>query len=195
MNAKTALALLLAGCLLQATPAVAGEQVVTLDPAASSVRFTLGATLHTVHGTIPLERGELRLDPDAHSLTGEVVADAARAETGNGSRDKKMHRKVLRTGEHPIAVLRVMGFEGDLAPSGTSRITLRGEMVLLEKAHEVEIPAEVTITGDRVDVHATFEVPYVAWGLEDPSAFLLRVDKTVQVEVEAEGALSDLQPE
>jgi len=186
---------LLVGCLLQASPALAGERVVTLDPEGSSVRFTLGATLHTVHGTIPLERGELRLDPDAHTLTGEVVADAARAETGNGSRDKKMHREVLRTSEHPIAVLRVTRFDGDLAPSGTSRITLRGEMVLLDKSHEVEIPAEVTITADRVDVHAAFEVPYVAWGLEDPSAFVLRVDKTVQVEVEAEGTLSDLPPE
>ena len=192
MNPRTVLALLVTSLLLQAPWVLAGEQVVTLVPETSSIRFTLGATLHTVHGTVPLERGELRLDPDAHGLTGEVVADLARAETGNGSRDKKMHREVLRTGEHPTAVLRVAGYEGDFASTGTSRITLRGEMVLLGKAHEVAVPADVTVTGGRVDVRAVFEVPYVAWGLEDPSAFLLRVDKTVEVEVEARGTVSEL---
>ena len=162
-----------------------------LAPAATTIGFTLGATLHTVHGTVALDHGELRLDPETHALSGEIVMDTTSADTGNGSRDKKMHREVLRSGEHPTATLRVDGFEGDLAPSGASRITVRGELVLLGQAHPVAIPADVALDGDRVKVSASFEIPYVAWGLEDPSSFILRVDKSVQVEVEAEGTASD----
>ncbi len=177
-----------------AAAVAAAERVVVLDPTVTTVRFTLGATLHTVHGKIALDHGQLRVDLEAHTLTGEVVVDSTFADTGNRSRDKKMHREVLRSDEYPSAVLRVDGFEGDLAPSGTSRIAIRGEMVLLERAHEVEIPAEVTITGDQVNVHATFEIPYVEWGLEDPSSFILRVDKTVRVEVEASGSVAEPRP-
>jgi len=34
-----------------AAPAVAQDRVFTADPAQSRVDFTLGATIHTVHGT------------------------------------------------------------------------------------------------------------------------------------------------
>ncbi len=180
--------------VLACAAADAAERVVVLDPAATTIGFTLGATLHTVHGTVALDRGELRLDPETHALSGEIVMDTISADTGNDSRDKKMHREVLRSGEHPTATLRVDGFEGDLAPSGASRITVRGELVLLGQAHPVAIPADVTLDGDRVKVSGSFEIPYVAWGLEDPSSFILRVDKTVQVEVEAACSVAEPTP-
>ena len=38
-----------------ASPAVAQETVLELDPAQTQVSFTLGDVLHTVHGTFKLE--------------------------------------------------------------------------------------------------------------------------------------------
>ena len=42
----------------------------------------------------------------------------------------------------------------------------------------------VKIAGGTAQVTTEFTVPYVEWGMHDPSSFLLRVGKTVRVRVE-----------
>jgi hypothetical protein len=44
-------------------PVSSGVLSRNIDPAKSVVHFTLGATLHTVHGTFRVESGTLRFDP------------------------------------------------------------------------------------------------------------------------------------
>jgi hypothetical protein len=55
--------------------------------------------------------------------------------------------------------------------------------------HPLTVSAEVLTEGERVEATASFEVPYVAWGLRDPSVFLLRVAKSVTVTVELAGTV------
>ena len=40
----------------------AQESIFTPDPSKSTIEFTLGASLHTVHGTFKLKRGEIHFD-------------------------------------------------------------------------------------------------------------------------------------
>jgi polyisoprenoid-binding protein YceI len=50
----------LAGLLLVYSPRVnAQETSVDLDPAATTIEFTLGATMHTVHGAFNLRSGHI----------------------------------------------------------------------------------------------------------------------------------------
>lgn len=45
-------------------PAISAQEAVAkLDPANSTIKFTLGATFHTVHGTFKMKDGEIRFDP------------------------------------------------------------------------------------------------------------------------------------
>ena len=45
------------------------------------------------------------------------------------------------------------------------------------------------MAGGRVVAETSFEIPFVAWGLRDPSFMVLRVAKVVSVTVRAEGEL------
>jgi polyisoprenoid-binding protein YceI len=136
-----------------------------------------------------LAAGSLLLNTENGAMTGAVTIDATTAETGNRKRDKKMHAKVLLTADHPEIVLRTVRLEGELAPLGTSDVTLHGEMEILGQAHPMAFPSHIEIAGERFTASFEFEVPYVEWGLEDPSTFVLRVAKEVRVTVEAAGTV------
>jgi hypothetical protein len=103
--APVALAVALAASAARAEPVT-----LRLDPAQSRVRFSLDALAHTIHGSLRVTRGELRFDPAAGTAAGEVVVDARSAETGNGSRDRKMHQTVLESGRYPEIVFTAKTF-------------------------------------------------------------------------------------
>ena len=50
-----------------------------LDPAKTTVQFTLHSVLHTVHGKFKLKRGSISFDPDSGAAMGEIVIDVAGA--------------------------------------------------------------------------------------------------------------------
>lgn len=188
------LPILLIGRLAVPVPAEAQDTsdqiVVRLDPNASNVTFTLGATLHTVEGSFDVTRGEIRFDPDSGKASGEIVVDVTSGDTGKEGRDEDMHAKVLESNQYPKAVLTPTRIDGDLPDSGSGKLTLRGTLKLHGSTHEVSIPTEVTVEGDRLEATGSFRIPYVDWGMTDPSKFLLSVDPHVDVTLEAVGTLA-----
>jgi polyisoprenoid-binding protein YceI len=176
---------------LLAVPAGAGEMVVFhLDPRESSVQFVLDATLHKVHGTLGPASGRIAFDPGSDLATGEVEIDLTSSETGIGRRDRKMHEQTLETGRYPKAVYRIHSIDlPEVLKRGRNEIQLHGELDFHGAKHEVAVPAVAVLDGDRVTATAWIEVPYVAWGLDDPSFFILRVGKTVRVEMDVAGRI------
>ena len=177
--------------LLWSVPAVGAGRLLTLDPAATEIRLTLGATLHTVHGTVALESGEIHIDMAGGALAGRVIVDATSAETGHEGRDRDMHRKVLESERFGRFVLEPRRLVGALDRAGTSQVEIHGDLSIHGDTHTVVLPAEVSIDGERLTATATLEIPYVAWGMKNPSKFLLRVSKVVQVEITVAGTLAD----
>ena len=80
--------LLIAVALLfsAAVPVMAQQVQVTLDPAQTRIEWTLGATLHVVHGTFKLRSGQMSYDPATGQASGEFVVDAASGQTGEAAR-------------------------------------------------------------------------------------------------------------
>ena len=72
-----------------------------LDPAKTSVKFSLDAALHTVHGTFQVKPGALQFDPASGQISGAILVDAKSGVTGNGMRDRKMHKDVLESERYP----------------------------------------------------------------------------------------------
>ena len=186
---RTTVLILILAALVAAVPVQAETRTLVLDPAATKVAFTLGATGHDVEGTFALKSGRIAFDPQTGEASGEITIDLKSAQTGNKSRDKTMHEEVLETPAHPVAVFRAEKLRGTVAPSGTSQVTLDGTLNFHGADHKISLPAKVDAQNGRLKAETRFPIPFVEWGLKDPSVAFLRVQKTVQVHVSAEGRL------
>jgi polyisoprenoid-binding protein YceI len=168
----------------------AAEQTLTLDPAASEIDFELGATLHSADGSVKLEQGTIRFDPDSGAASGEIVVDATSANTGSGSRDRNMHADVLESARFPKIVFRPERLDVKRRDAASADVVLLGALDMHGQQHPLSMPAKLALRDGRLVVDAKFEVPYVEWGMRDYSNFVLRVDRHVTVTLHAEGALA-----
>jgi polyisoprenoid-binding protein YceI len=175
-----------------ALPAAAwGQQVVVrLDPVASKVSFVLDSVMHTVHGSAKFSRGEVAWDAATGLASGELVIDARSFESGNGSRDAKMHKVVLESARYPDIVLALQRLEGTFPASGRADLVAVGEVRIHGALRAVRWPVEVTLQDGKVSAHAQIAVPFIEWGLEDPSVLFIRVGREVQLTIDAVGVLS-----
>ena len=173
----------------QAAPAPTSEIVLTLDPAQTKVHWTVESTLHTVHGTFALKSGTVHFDPDNGKAGGEIAVFATSGESGNSSRDRRMHNDILETAKYPDAVFRPTRVEGKVGQSGASDVKLSGVFSIHGVDHDLTALVHAELTGDRWRGTARFEVPYVSWGIKDPSNFLLKVKPVVTVEMEMSGEI------
>jgi polyisoprenoid-binding protein YceI len=180
------------GFLILATlsvPAFAAKYGLELKPEATKIQWTLADPLHTVHGTFHLKRGRIDFDSDTGGASGQVVVDVLSGNSGSEARDRRMHASVLQSPKYPEAVFTPDHVEGTLAPSGTSNIKVHGTLSLHGAPHELTMDVHATATADELRTAIEFDVPYVAWGMKDPSNFLLKCSKTVRVSIEGTGSL------
>jgi polyisoprenoid-binding protein YceI len=173
--------------LLAALAAVASaappETALAIDPAQTKVEFTLGALLHTVHGTFRLKRGDIRFDPATGRASGELVVDATSGASGDATRDGRMHTSILESGRYPEIVFRPDRVEGAVAPQGKSQVRLHGTFSIHGGDHEVTMLADVEAGQGQYVATVTFAVPYVKWGMKNPSTLFLRVKDEVDITI------------
>jgi polyisoprenoid-binding protein YceI len=165
--------------------AATGETAYELVPAKTAIKFSLPASLHTVHGTFQLKRGSVHFDSETARASGEIVIDLASAATGNESRDRNMHRDVLESERYPEAVFIPDRIDGKLAPQDESQVDVHGMLRIHGSDHELMLHIQVLAKDGQYVVSTHFAIPYVEWGMKNPSTFLLRVDKKVEVDVRA----------
>jgi polyisoprenoid-binding protein YceI len=172
------------------THASASEIVLTLDPAQSKVHWTVDSALHTVHGTFALKSGTIHFDPVSGRAGGEIIVYAPSGESGNGSRDKRMHREILETAKYPDFIFRPAQVDGAVSRTGGSDVKLSGTFSIHGADHELTAQVHAEVAGDRWSGTSRFAVPYVQWGIKDPSNFLLKVQPVVDVELEMVGTVT-----
>jgi polyisoprenoid-binding protein YceI len=172
---------------LCAIVAAAQDSAFQLDPAQTSVQFTLGDVLHTVHGTFKLKHGALQLDP-AGKISGEIVVDATSGDSGSSTRDRKMHKEVLESARYPEIAFRPDHIEGSLAPQGKSSVMVHGMFSIHGAEREITVPAQVETTAGHWTANVHFTIPYAKWGMKNPSNFFLKVNDTVEIDLVASGS-------
>ena len=168
------------------------EIVLTVDPAQSKVHWTVDSTLHRVHGTFTLKGGSVHFDPESGRAGGEIAVYATSGESGNDSRDARMHKEILETARYPDALFKPTQIEGKVASTGPSDSNVHGVFSIHGGDHDFIAPVHTEITGAHWKGTTKFEVPYVKWGIKDPSNFLLKVKPVVNVELELSGEIQAL---
>jgi polyisoprenoid-binding protein YceI len=171
--------------LLMAAVATGESQptLFALDPARSSVEFTLADVLHTVHGRFQLKRGSLELDRESGKLSGEIVVDATSGDTGSGMRDQKMHKEVLESDRYPEISFRPDRLEGSVAAQGKSSVRVQGMFSIHGIDRHIMVPADLDIADHHWSARAHFTVPYEKWGMKNPSRLFLRVSDSVEIDL------------
>ena len=175
--------------------ALAQEATLRLDPEKTTVSFTLEATLHTVHGTFRLKSGEIKFNPATGAASGAVVVDAASGQTGNQRRDRNMHRDVLVSERYPEITFTPTRVIGNVQPQRESSVQVDGVLRLRGSDHPITLPFTVHASASELRATTQFTVPYAAWGLKNPSTFLLHVADKVELSIDATGKLTTAAPQ
>lgn len=183
-----ALALALAALSVTST-ALAQESVVELDPARTEVSFTLGDVLHTVHGTFKLKRGIVKFDPVSGHASGLVVVDATSGSSGSHARDHKMHKDVLQSAQYPEITFAPQQVQGKVLPQGDFKVEVLGTFTMHGASHPLTLVMQTHVAGEQLTADTAFTIPYVSWGLKNPSTLFLRVNDTVDIAIHAAGRL------
>jgi len=178
--------------LLTVARVVAAAQDTTfhLDPQHTTINFTLGDVLHTVRGTFRLKEGTLRLATASGKLSGEIVVDAKSGESGDGMRDRKMHREVLESDRYPEITFRPDRIDGDVTSQTKSVVHVHGIFTIHGADHELTVPAEVQMAPGYWTATLHFAVPYARWGMKNPSTMFLRVNESVDIDLTASGRVT-----
>ncbi len=183
---------LIAAFLASFAQAQAPKVTVHLDPATTEIHWTLDGNAHTTHGTFKLKGGMVSFDPATGAADGELLVDLATGTSGNKDRDAKMQSEVLQSDKYPDAFFHPARITGALKP-GTQTLAAEGSFNIHGADHPLTLQIEVKLDGDQATATTHFAIPYVAWGMKDPSVFLLRVGKEVEVDVVAHGTVAQPQ--
>jgi polyisoprenoid-binding protein YceI len=177
----------------QAAQTATHEIALTFDPAQTKVHCIVDSTLHTVHGSFALKSGSLQFDPQTGKTTGTIVVNVLSGETGNSSRDQRMHKEILETWKFAEATFRPSQIDGQVSLTAPSDFKVKGIITLHGMDHELIADVHSEFTGDHWKGTAKFDVPYTKWGIKDPSNFLLKVKPVVNVELELAGSRTNSQ--
>jgi polyisoprenoid-binding protein YceI len=177
--------------LLFAQTAFAQHQTFFVNPDASEVKMTLKTNHEIVNGTFHVQSGSIEFDRSAQKIGGSVVVAAGSGKTGNDSRDKKMDKNILKVDQYTTVTFAPKSYTGTIAPPGDSTIQVSGVFTLVGTPHDLTIPMQVHLEGGKATAKAQFVIPYVQWGLKNPSFLMWKADNDVSIDLSLVGQLTD----
>ena len=188
INMKPFAVFALAVTLAPAVLAQHGTFVVDAD--ASEVRMTLKTTHELVNGVFKVQAGKIEFDRGTSKMSGSVVVIPGSGKTGNETRDGRMTKEILKVKQFATVTFEPKTYTGELAPGGESTIQVTGIFTLLGTPHEITVPMQVHLDGTSATAKAHFVVPYVQWGLKNPSFMIWKADNDVAIDLKLAGTIA-----
>ncbi|MGA7318031.1 MAG: YceI family protein [Silvibacterium sp.] len=177
--------------LIFATATLAQRQTFAVNPDASEVKIKLNTTHEVVNGTFHIQSGSIEFDRSNSKMSGSVAVLAGSGKTGNDSRDKKMNKDILKVDQYTTVSFAPKTYTGTIAPRGDSTIQVSGVFTLLDNPHDLTIPIQIHMDGSKATARAQFVVPYVQWGLKNPSFMFWKAENDVAIDLNLVGLISN----
>ncbi|WP_158790753.1 YceI family protein [Granulicella sp. L60] len=177
--------------LILGPAALAQHQTFVVNPDASEVKMTLKTTHQLVNGTFHIQSGSIEFDRSNPKMSGSVTVLAGSGKTGNDSRDKKMNKDILKVEQYTTVSFAPKTYTGTIAPSGDSTIQVSGVFTLLGSPHDLTIQMQLHRDGSKATARAQFVIPYVQWGLKNPSFLIWKADNDVVMDLNLFGQVSN----
>jgi polyisoprenoid-binding protein YceI len=73
-------------------------------------------------------------------------------------------------------------------------VRLHGQFTIHGRTHEVTMAVKSHMENQRLTATIDFQVPYVQWGMKNPSTLFLRVSDTVKIGIQTTGQLTPATP-
>jgi polyisoprenoid-binding protein YceI len=188
--AVIAVAVAFAGLAAFVSSAESRVGVIELDGSKTLVEFRLGGALHTTHGKFQFKGGIIKADSATGKAEGKIVVNAASGDSGDSLRDNRMKDGVLEAEKYPEITFSPRHIDGHLDPGGGFQAELEGLLKLHGAEHEIIIDTHGSLIDDNLVATAHFSIPYVEWGLKDPSLLFLTVAKQVDIDIATAGRIT-----
>jgi len=140
-----------------------------------------------VHGIFKLRQGTIKFDAATGQASGLVVVDATSGDSGSHARDHKMDKDVLQSDQYPEITFAPQQVQGQVLPAGDFKVQVLGAFTMHGESHPLTLIVQANVTGEQFTASMTFSIPYVSWGLKNPSTLFLRVNNTVEIAIQAVG--------
>ena len=158
-----------------------------LDPSKALIEFRLPGSLHTTHGKFKLERGTIRADLGTGEASGSIIVDARSGDSGIVARDDRMKDSVLEVQKYPEITFAPRHVTGRLEKNDQFQANLQGILTLHGKSHAIALEVQGRLIGNSLVASSHFSVPYVEWGMQDPSVLFFSVEKKVDIDIATAG--------
>jgi len=181
--------LFLALPLALAPVAFAQHQTFTVAPDASKVVFSLGEIRTTWREASMCRAAQSILTATRRPFRRCRRRGGQRQQRRSGPRQENELRRP-RCGALCRSLIRAQKLSGNRSAQRDSTIQVTGIFTLHGTPHDLTVPMQIHIDGAALTAKTHFQVPYVQWGLKDPSIFILKVAKVVDIDLMLEGRLS-----
>ena len=102
-----------------------------------------------------------------------------------------MNKDILKVDQYTTVSFAPKTYTGTIAASGDSTIQVSGVFTLLGTPHDLTIPMQIQIDGSKATAKAQFVVPYVQWGLKNPSFLIWKADNDVAIDLSLVGNIAN----
>jgi polyisoprenoid-binding protein YceI len=100
-----------------------------------------------------------------------------------------MHKDILESAQYPEITFTPEQIQGQVLPQGDFKVQVLGSFTMHGVDHPLTLVVQAHFVGDRLTADTQFTIPYVSWGLKNPSTLFLRVNDTVDIAIHAAGQI------
>ena len=106
-------------------------------------------------------------------------------------RDHKMNKDILKVEQFAAVSFVLKAYTGTIAASGDSTIQVTGVFTLLGTPHDLTIPMQIHMDGTKATAKTQFVLPYVQWGLKNPSFLIWKAENDIAIDLNLVGQISN----